>query len=310
MSGVVVGPDGVARCAWGDSAPDYRPYHDTEWGFPVSDDVRLFEKLSLEGFQSGLSWLTILRKREAFRRAFGGFDFTRVARFGERDVARLLSDAGIVRHRGKIEAVINNAKRAVELVEAEGSLAGFVWRFEPEAPPARTALDALSRTDRRVAGVLQGAQAARVEVRRTDDRVRVHAGDGARQRPSRRLRHASRRRAGTQRVHASDVRWRWLIAPAAPALAALAALALVGCGFDVQSPDDFLLTRTGQGKTLTLLVNDSGTIRCNGSKPRPISDALLISTNSGAHMKIFQPMARARRRPDCLAEGRSTFLHP
>lgn len=143
MSGVVVGPDGVPRCAWGDSAPDYRPYHDTEWGFPVSDDIRLFEKLSLEGFQSGLSWLTILRKREAFRRAFGGFDFNRVAHFGERDVTRLLSDAGIVRHRGKIEAVINNAKRAVELVEAEGSLAGFVWRFEPEAPPARTAVGAL-----------------------------------------------------------------------------------------------------------------------------------------------------------------------
>ena len=121
------------RCAWGDSAPEYRAYHDTEWGFPVGDDRRLFEKLCLEGFQSGLSWLTILRKREAFRRAFAGFDFERVARFGERDVERLLGDAGIVRHRGKIEATINNARRAIELVEAEGSLAGYVWRFEPDA---------------------------------------------------------------------------------------------------------------------------------------------------------------------------------
>ncbi|HEX4437330.1 MAG TPA: DNA-3-methyladenine glycosylase I [Solirubrobacteraceae bacterium] len=129
--GLRVGGDGAARCAWADSAPEYRDYHDTEWGFPVADDVRLFEKLSLEGFQAGLSWLTILRKREAFRAGFAGFDFHRVARFGERDVERLLADAGIVRHRGKIEAVINNACRAIELVEAEGSIAGFVWRYEP-----------------------------------------------------------------------------------------------------------------------------------------------------------------------------------
>jgi DNA-3-methyladenine glycosylase I len=131
VTGVVVGADGVKRCWWGDSAPEYRPYHDSEWGFPVADEVRLFEKLSLEGFQAGLSWLTILRKREAFRRAFAGFDFERVARFGERDVARLLSDASIVRNRGKIEAVINNARRTLELVETEGSLASYVWRFEP-----------------------------------------------------------------------------------------------------------------------------------------------------------------------------------
>jgi DNA-3-methyladenine glycosylase I len=129
---VVVGDDGVKRCWWGDSAPDYRPYHDTEWGFPVADDIRLFEKLSLEGFQAGLSWLTILRKREAFRRAFAGFDFERVARFGERDVQRLLGDASIIRHRGKIEAVINNARRALELAASEGSLAAYAWRFEPE----------------------------------------------------------------------------------------------------------------------------------------------------------------------------------
>ncbi|MGZ4296432.1 MAG: DNA-3-methyladenine glycosylase I [Solirubrobacteraceae bacterium] len=131
--GIVVGEDGVARCGWGESAPEYRAYHDTEWGFPVADDVRLFEKLSLEGFQAGLSWLTILRKREAFRRAFAGFDFNAVAAFDERDVARLLGDAGIVRHRGKIEAVINNARQAVELVASEGSLARYVWRFEPAA---------------------------------------------------------------------------------------------------------------------------------------------------------------------------------
>jgi DNA-3-methyladenine glycosylase I len=131
--GIAVGEDGMARCWWADSTPDYRAYHDTEWGFPVSDDVRLFEKLSLEGFQAGLSWLTILRKREAFRQAFEGFDPERVARFGEGDVTRLLADAGIVRHRGKIEAVINNARRAIELAETEGSIARYVWRFEPAA---------------------------------------------------------------------------------------------------------------------------------------------------------------------------------
>jgi DNA-3-methyladenine glycosylase I len=133
--GIVVGEDGVARCWWGESArvggAEYRSYHDREWGFPVGDDVRLFEKLSLEGFQSGLSWITILRKRDAFRRAFAGFDFAVVAGFGEDDVARLLDDASIVRHRGKIEAVINNAGRAVELVAECGSLAAFVWGFEP-----------------------------------------------------------------------------------------------------------------------------------------------------------------------------------
>lgn len=135
MEGLALGDDGVARCWWADSSPEYRRYHDLEWGFPVADDVRLFEKLSLEGFQAGLSWLTILRKREAFRHAFASFDFARIARFDDRDVERLLQDASIVRHRGKIEAVINNAGRAVELVESEGSLAAYVWRFEP---PIRT----------------------------------------------------------------------------------------------------------------------------------------------------------------------------
>jgi DNA-3-methyladenine glycosylase I len=131
--GIVVGDDGVARCAWGASSPEYAAYHDAEWGFPVADDTRLFEKLALEGFQSGLSWLTILRKREGFRRAFAGFDPERVARFGERDVERLLADSSIVRHRGKIEATISNARRCLELREETGSLAAFVWRFEPAA---------------------------------------------------------------------------------------------------------------------------------------------------------------------------------
>jgi DNA-3-methyladenine glycosylase I len=142
---LVRGEDGVVRCFWGDSAPEYRAYHDIEWGFPVADDHRLFEKLCLEGFQSGLSWLTILRKREGFRRAFADFDFGRVAKFGEKDVERLLADASIVRHRGKIEATVNNAQRALELVEEEGSLAAFVWRFEPEpsSRPERLTWEAL-----------------------------------------------------------------------------------------------------------------------------------------------------------------------
>jgi DNA-3-methyladenine glycosylase I len=133
MSTTIAGPDGRLRCSWCAGAPEFLPYHDTEWGFPVSDDQRLFEKLCLEGFQSGLSWRTILNKRENFRAAFHGFDFNRVARFTQRDVNRLLKDAGIVRHRGKIEAVINNAKRAVELIQREGSLAAFIWRYEPDS---------------------------------------------------------------------------------------------------------------------------------------------------------------------------------
>jgi DNA-3-methyladenine glycosylase I len=131
-SDTIAGLDGKPRCRWCASAPEFLPYHDTEWGFPVSDDQRLFEKLSLEGFQSGLSWRTILAKRENFRKAFHHFDIERVARFGARDVTRLLKDEGIVRHRGKIEAVINNAKRCRELVKREGSLAAYVWRFEPK----------------------------------------------------------------------------------------------------------------------------------------------------------------------------------
>jgi DNA-3-methyladenine glycosylase I len=133
MSSSIPGPDGKLRCRWCASAPEFLPYHDHEWGFPVADDVRLFEKLCLEGFQSGLSWRTILAKRENFRAAFRGFDFERVARFGARDVDRLLQDEGIVRHRGKIEAAIHNARCARELAGEQGSLAAYFWRFEPSA---------------------------------------------------------------------------------------------------------------------------------------------------------------------------------
>jgi DNA-3-methyladenine glycosylase I len=132
MTTTMVGPDGKPRCQWCAAAPEFLDYHDTEWGFPVSDDHRLFEKLCLEGFQAGLSWRTILAKRENFRSAFHDFDFDRIARFTRRDVNRLLKDEGIVRHRGKIEAVINNAQRARELVKREGSLAAYIWRFEPD----------------------------------------------------------------------------------------------------------------------------------------------------------------------------------
>ena len=132
---LIAGPDGRPRCRWCAAAPDYVAYHDTEWGFPVVDDRRLFEKISLEGFQSGLSWRTILTKRENFRAAFHGFDIERVARFTEADVARLLADAGIVRHRGKIEAVVNNAQRARELLAETGSLAAYFWRYEAQAVP-------------------------------------------------------------------------------------------------------------------------------------------------------------------------------
>ncbi|SDJ59040.1 DNA-3-methyladenine glycosylase I [Billgrantia gudaonensis] len=138
MTTTITGPDGQPRCLWCGSVPELTDYHDREWGFPVSDDRRLFEKLCLEGFQAGLNWRTILNKRENFRAAFRDFDVEEVAHFDENDVERLLADPGIIRHRGKIEAVINNARRARELIEREGSLAAFLWRYEPdpEALPA------------------------------------------------------------------------------------------------------------------------------------------------------------------------------
>ena len=140
-SGVLTDEDGVTRCWWCNGDPLYESYHDLEWGRPVATDSRLFEKLCLEGFQSGLSWLTILRKRENFRRAFRSFDVEAVARFNARSVDRLLLDAGIVRHRGKIEATINNARRCLELIEEFGSLASYVWSHEPEERSRPTRLD-------------------------------------------------------------------------------------------------------------------------------------------------------------------------
>jgi DNA-3-methyladenine glycosylase I len=132
MSKTLPGHDGRPRCGWCGDIPEFFPYHDTEWGFPVDDDRRLFEKLCFESFQSGLSWRTILNKRENFRAAFENFEPAKMARFTEQDVERLLQDAGIIRHRGKIEAVINNAARVQELIAEEGSFAAYVWRYEPD----------------------------------------------------------------------------------------------------------------------------------------------------------------------------------
>jgi DNA-3-methyladenine glycosylase I len=146
-SDLVIGEDGSARCRWGASAPDYIPYHDEEWGRPLHGADALFERICLEAFQSGLSWLTILRKREAFRAAFLDFDFERIARFTARDVERMLGDANIIRHRGKIESTSNNARRASELVNAEGSLSSYFWRWQPDtrARPRRLTKAALMK---------------------------------------------------------------------------------------------------------------------------------------------------------------------
>ena len=143
--GLMTGADGKQRCFWYGGKDDYLHYHDFEWGRPVKCDIRLFEKICLEGFQSGLSWLTILRKRENFRAGFAGFDFEKVARFDETDVERLVNDAGIVRHRGKIESTINNAKRALEMRDEFGSLAAYFWYYEPGADlrPDRVDYDTL-----------------------------------------------------------------------------------------------------------------------------------------------------------------------
>ena len=153
QDGLITGADGRQRCWWCGDDGLYRDYHDREWGRPVAGDIRLFEKVCLEGFQSGLSWLTILRKRENFRAAFDGFDFRTVAAYGPADVEQLLGNAGIIRHRGKIEATINNAIRAVELAEEAGSLAAYFWRFETPAADRlgrldRAALATLAQTER------------------------------------------------------------------------------------------------------------------------------------------------------------------
>ena len=148
--------DGVLRCQWCRASPEYRRYHDEEWGFPVTDERRLFEKICLEGFQAGLSWLTILNKREAFRKGFANFEAEAIVRFGPADVERLLADAGIVRHRGKIESVINNAARVIELRQEFGSLAAYAWRHEPAPGGAREP----------VAGVVLGPSAEAVAMSR------------------------------------------------------------------------------------------------------------------------------------------------
>lgn len=141
---VVVGDDGRPRCWWGAEPEIYREYHDTEWGFAITDDFRLFEKISLEGFQAGLSWLTILRKRPHFREAFAGFDYTLVAEFDDTDVARLKADAGIVRHEGKIRSTINNARRALDVVEERGSLAAYFWQWAQTGDGAPTEIPAVT----------------------------------------------------------------------------------------------------------------------------------------------------------------------
>ena len=149
IEGLTLGVDGQPRCWWPGDAAEYLAYHDHEWGYPVKDDTRLFEKICLEGFQSGLSWLTILRKRNNFRAAFDQFHFETVARYTESDVARLLQDAGIVRHRRKIESTINNAQRACDLVDEWGSLAAYFWQYEPAQRPLRcdyATLSQLSKT--------------------------------------------------------------------------------------------------------------------------------------------------------------------
>ena len=140
-TGLETGADGKIRCFWQQGLEDYSRYHDTEWGYPVTDDTRLFEKICLEGFQSGLSWLTVLRKREAFRAAFAGFDAEKVAQFGDADIERCVADKGIIRHRGKIVSTINNARRALELEQEFGSLARYFWSFEPQPHERPETLD-------------------------------------------------------------------------------------------------------------------------------------------------------------------------
>lgn len=154
--GLIEGEDGITRCPWPAHLPDYIAYHDDEWGIPMADDTRLFEKICLEGFQSGLSWLTILRKRENFRKGFAGFDIPTVAKFGEADIERLVQDAGIIRHRGKIKSTINNANRALEMQKEFGSLASYFWAQEPDNNERPKVLDyatlmTLGKTERSTA---------------------------------------------------------------------------------------------------------------------------------------------------------------
>jgi DNA-3-methyladenine glycosylase I len=195
MSQTKTGPDGNLRCSWSLSAPEFLHYHDREWGFPVADDRRLFEKLCLEGFQSGLSWRTVLAKRDNFRAAFHQFDFDRIARFTERDVERLIKDEGIIRHRGKIESVINNAKRANELVKQEGSLAAYFWHHERAA-------ETLAKPQSASTSVVSITLSKELKKRgwRANDSVCLHAGDGTDQRPCGRLCRQSKGRACSEAI--------------------------------------------------------------------------------------------------------------
>ena len=160
---LVIGDDGVGRCWWSAGSPEYRAYHDREWGFPVTDDQRLFEKISLEGFQAGLSWIMVLRKREGLRRAFHGFDFRRLARVRETSVDRLLEAPVMIRNRAKVKSVLNNARRAVEMVKEEGSLARFLWRYEPAA---RSRAKRLTRDQLRLMTTCPEAEAMSKELKR------------------------------------------------------------------------------------------------------------------------------------------------
>lgn len=153
---VEIGDDGISRCWWAMGDAEYGAYHDDEWGRPQGDDHRLFEKVCLEGFQSGLSWLTILRKRDNFRSAFAGFDPMVVSTFDDSDVNRLLADSGIVRHRGKIEATINNAGRAIDLIGEYGSLAAYFWSHEPPRGPAPTVVDSITEVSTALSKDLKG----------------------------------------------------------------------------------------------------------------------------------------------------------
>ena len=170
------------RCDWPTDDPLYLGYHDTEWGRPTTDQMRLFEKICLEGFQSGLSWITILRKRENFRAAFAGFDLERVARFDKRDIERLLGNAGIIRHRGKIEATINNAQRAIELIEAEGSLVNWIWSWAVDEP-TRSEDGGVPAVTERSTALSKELKRRGWRVRRAHHGVCVHAVRRADERP-------------------------------------------------------------------------------------------------------------------------------
>ena len=188
MSGdLVTGSDGLARCSWAPGTPELCDYHDSEWGMPVLDDGALFERICLESFQCGLSWLTVLRKREAFRAAFAGFRIEAVARFGETDVERLLADAGIVRNRGKITASIENARRALEAIEECGSLASLIWRFAPEPAAAPRSFAELATVTPESEALARELRAARFSLSRPDHGLRPDARLRADQRPPRRL---------------------------------------------------------------------------------------------------------------------------